>query len=183
MSKRTILSVTLGLFLLVSLAVAVLRPPGRVSAPQDDQVAAPTVTESDAAHTSTAPTAMPVASEVPAVAEARSHVVAYYFHVTQRCVTCATIEQYAFEALNTYFSPQIEEGTLELLSVDVQQPENAHYIRDFELEFQTLVVARYDDDRLDTWKNLADVWQLVQDKERFFLYVKTETDAIVQEAS
>ena len=185
MSKRMIISAALGIFLLFSLAVALFRSPDREQALADANMATPPATETaDVRLAASAPaeTPAPAATVTPTAAPKRPHVIAYYFHVTQRCVTCSTIEKYSFEALNTYFSPQIEEEILELRSVDVQQPENKHYIRDFELQFQTLVLARYEDDRLEDWKNLAQVWQLVQEKEEFFLYVKSETDAILQEA-
>lgn len=185
MSKQKIVSIALGLFLLLSLLAALLQLPGRESALADDYTATPAATQTvDVRLAASAPTETPAPATAvaPAGATPDSHVIAYYFHVTQRCVTCVTIEEYAFEALNTYFSPQIEEGILELRPVDVTQPENKHFIRDFQLQFQTLVLARYEGDQLDEWKNLAEVWQLVQDKEKFFLYVKTETDAILQGA-
>ena len=184
MSKRTMVSAALGVFLLFSLVAALLQSSGGRLAPDDDSAATMPATRAETVGANTSvPTIAtpPTMSATTAGAMQRSHLVAYYLHATQRCVTCSTIESYAFEALNTYFSQQIEDGLLELRSIDVQQPENVHYVRDYELEYQSLILALYRGEQRETWRNLAEVWQLVHDKEKFFLYVQSETEALLQE--
>jgi hypothetical protein len=184
MSKRMIVSVALGVFLLFSFAVALFQSSGHESTMGDDSAAILPAIYVEPAQAITSVSAManlPTTMPVSATSTPRSRLVANYFHATQRCVTCSTIEEYAFETLNTYFSQQIEAEILELRSVDIEQPENAHYIRDYELEYQSLVLVLYRGEKQEAWKNLAEVWQLVHEKEKFFLYVKSETDAMLQE--
>jgi len=184
MSKRMVLSGALGIFLLFSLAAALLQSSGGRPAPGDDfAVMLPATPAGTVQANTSVPTIVtaPTMSATTAGSTQRLHLVAYYLHATQRCVTCSTIESYAFEALNTYFSQQIEDGLLELRSVDIQQPENVHYVRDYELEYQSLILALYRGEQQEMWRNLAEVWQLVYDKEKFFLYVQSETEAMLQE--
>ena len=105
----------------------------------------------------------------------KSKVIAYYFHGTHRCTTCLTIERYSREAIEKYFSEEIQEGILEFKALNVEEPENRHYIQDYQLYTRSLVLALYKDDKQMEWKNLSEVWSYVRDKEKFYQYVKEET--------
>jgi len=111
----------------------------------------------------------------------KSRVIAYYFHGTHRCTTCLTIERYSREAIEKYFSEEIREGILEFKALNVEDPENRHYIQDYQLYTKSLVLALYKDDKQLKWKNLSQVWSCVGDKEKFYQYVKDETERFLQE--
>jgi hypothetical protein len=113
--------------------------------------------------------------------DSNNKVIAYYFHGTNRCATCLTIERYSREAIEKYFSQEIREGTLEFKPLNVDEPENRHYIQDYQLYTRSLVLALYKDDKQLKWKNLSEVWAYVKDKERFYQYVKDETERFLQE--
>lgn len=100
-------------------------------------------------------------------------VVAYYFHVTARCVTCRTIENYAKEAVEQGFARELKEGRLEWKPVNVQLPQNRHYIRDYHLFTRSLVLVTLRDGKQAEWRNLERVWELVRSKADFFRYVQT----------
>jgi hypothetical protein len=116
---------------------------------------------------------------VPAVKNAK--VTAYYFHGTNRCTTCRTIERYSHEAIEKYFAKELRNKTLEFKVLNVENPENRHYIQDYQLFSSSLVIALYKDDKQATWKNLTDVWTYVKDKEKFYQYVKAETEKFLRE--
>ena len=107
--------------------------------------------------------------------EAERVVVAYYFHGTSRCSTCLRIEQYAREALEAGFPEEIESGTLEWYPVNVEEPQNEHFVEDYELTMRSLVLVEMEGGEQTRWKNLQRVWELVADREAFMAYVQQET--------
>ena len=110
-----------------------------------------------------------------------SKVIAYYFHGTFRCSTCRTIEQYSHDAIQTNFAKELGNGTLEFRPVNIEEPENKHFIQDYQLVTRSLVLSLMSDGKETKWKNLADVWKLVRDKDKFFQYVKDEVEKFLRE--
>jgi hypothetical protein len=109
-------------------------------------------------------------------------VIAYYFHGKFRCTTCRTIEQYSHDAIQTYFAKELGNGRLAFRPVNIEEPENKHFIQDYQLVTRSLVLSLMAADGKETkWKNLADVWKLVRDKEKFFQYVKDEVEKFLKE--
>jgi len=101
-------------------------------------------------------------------------VLAYYFYTTVRCPTCRQIEALSDEALKQGFSGALRSGVLEWHPVNVQLPENRHFINDYQLFTKSLVIVRMKDGKQVEWKNLEKVWELVGDREAFFHYVQDE---------
>ncbi len=120
-------------------------------------------------------------SPQPAQQVLKSKVVAYYFHGTRRCPTCLTIERYSREAVEQYFAKDVQEGRLEFRSLNTDEPENRHYIEDYQIAFQSLILTLLKDDIQTKWKNLPEVWLRVRDKEKFFEYVKDEVEKFLRE--
>ena len=120
-------------------------------------------------------------SPLTEVKSQNSKVIAYYFHGTFRCSTCRTIEQYSHDAIQTYFAKELGNGTLEFRPVNIEEPENKHFIQDYQLVTRSLVLSLVSDDKEMKWKNLADVWKLVRDKDKFFQYVKDEVEKFLKE--
>ena len=108
-------------------------------------------------------------------------VIAYYFHGTNRCTTCRTIERYSKEAIDRYFAQELKNGKLDFKPINVDEPENRHYIQDYQLYTRSLVLALYNDNILLKWKSLSEVWSYVSDKEKFYQYVKDETERFLEE--
>jgi hypothetical protein len=111
-----------------------------------------------------------------------SKVIAYYFHGTFRCTTCRTIEKYSHDAIQQYFSKELGNGKLEFRPVNVEESENHHFIQDYQLFSKSLVLSLVTDGKEAKWKNLTDIWTLVKDRDKFFQYVKNETEGFLKEA-
>lgn len=109
----------------------------------------------------------------PAAPAAEKYVV-YYFHITLRCITCTKIEEYSREAVEQGFPRQLREGTLTWRPVNVQLPENRHFIQDYQLFTKSVVVARFVNGERTQHKNLQKIWELVGDKAAFQKYVQDE---------
>ena len=112
---------------------------------------------------------------------AAAKVVAYYFHGNFRCITCRTIEAYSEEAITKGFADELASGRLAWRVVNTDEPENKHFVRDFELVTKSLVLVEYRDGKVTRRENLQQIWQLVRDKERFLDYVRTLTRKFLRE--
>jgi hypothetical protein len=115
-----------------------------------------------------------VARAAPAPA-ADPGVLVYYFHATTRCATCRTIEAYAKETVTSRFAADLEARRLEWRTVNVDEPANRHFIRDYQLYTRSVVLVDGKDPK--RFKVLEQVWQLVQDKPAFQGYVERELRA------
>jgi hypothetical protein len=101
-----------------------------------------------------------------------SKVVAYYFHGNTRCYTCRKIEGLSHNVVTSNFDPQLKSGQLEWQSVNVEQPGNEHLFDDYKLVTWSLVLVTYKNGKQTNYKNLTDVWTLVNNEPTFRSYVK-----------
>jgi hypothetical protein len=111
-----------------------------------------------------------------------SKVVAYYFHGTSRCFTCRKIESLSYDVVTSNFSPQLQSGQLEWKSVNVEQPGNEHLFDDYKLVTWSLVLVTYKNGKQTDYRNLADVWKLVNNEPAFRSYVKSGIQAAIEKA-
>ena len=109
-------------------------------------------------------------------------VVAYLFHKTHRCTSCNLIEDFTTKTLNEYFSSELQKKKLEFISIDVDQPQNRHYIKDYQLFTISLVIALYDGDKQEKWQNLDKVWDYLNDQEKFSQYIMTSIKSYLSES-
>ncbi|MEW5802825.1 MAG: nitrophenyl compound nitroreductase subunit ArsF family protein [bacterium] len=113
-------------------------------------------------------------------ADQLSHkVIAYYFHGKFRCVSCRKIESYTHEAIQGQggFAGPLKSGRLEWRVIDVEEPVNEHFVKDFQLYTKSVVIVDVLDGKQKRWKNLARVWELLYDKDTFINYVRDEINA------
>lgn len=121
---------------------------------------------SEKARTDSPAPAQPPASE--------TKVIAYYFHVTVRCITCRNIESYSREVVERKFAGDIAQGRVEFRLVNVQRPENHHFVKDYQLFTKSLVLVRLDRGKQAEYKVLHDAWELVANKQAMQDYVERE---------
>ena len=107
-------------------------------------------------------------------------VVVNYFHGNVRCATCRKFETYTTEVMENGFAEELKSGTLEFRIINVDEPENGHYVQDYQLTTRSVVVADFKDGKETGWKNLERIWQLVGNKEEFLAYIRTETRAYLE---
>ena len=109
-----------------------------------------------------------------------SKVVAYYFHGNTRCYTCRKIEGLSHDVVTSDFSPQLKTDQLEWQSVNVEQPGNEHLFDDYKLVTWSLVLVTYKNGKQTDYKNLTDVWTLVNNEPAFRSYVKSGIQAALE---
>jgi len=113
--------------------------------------------------------------------ELRDHqVIAYYFHGTQRCKTCRTIEAYTLEALEAEFADALSEGDLVWRPVNIDEPQNEHFVQDYNLTTRSVVLVDLRDGATSEWTSLPHVWEFVRDRQAFFSYIQTETQRFLE---
>lgn len=115
--------------------------------------------------------------------EVAHKLVAYYFHRQARCRTCLAMEAYAREALEGAFSDAMQSGELEWHAVNVDRPENEHFVRDYSLTSSALVLVDWAGDERREWRNLKNIWHLVGDERAFKAYVEAEARAYLENGS
>jgi hypothetical protein len=164
MKPRTVVTAVLLLFVTVSAAYFVFNEVARRDEPPR-AADAPGVDPSAAAKT-----------------DAGNKVIVYYFHATRRCLTCKTIEAYSEEAIKSGFAEDLESGSMEWRAVNVDEPENKHFIDDFQLATKTVVLVHVVGGANREWKKLDRVWELVQNKPAFIDYILDNTNEFLADA-
>ena len=104
---------------------------------------------------------------------APSEVVVYYFHRTGRCHTCLAMEEWTRQVVQSLASGDSPRKIV-LNVVNLDLPENEHYLKDFEITFNTVVIAEIHGSTPLRWKNLSAVWDFSSDESSFKGYVVSE---------
>ena len=110
----------------------------------------------------------------PSVNEATRKFVAFYFHGNFRCVKCKKIEQYSREAMEKYYAEQLKSGKLVFNVINIDLTENKHFTEDYQLYTRSLIITEFKDGKQVRWKNLTKVWNYLNDREKFYEYVRLE---------
>ncbi|MGE0481714.1 MAG: nitrophenyl compound nitroreductase subunit ArsF family protein [Phycisphaerae bacterium] len=98
----------------------------------------------------------------------------YYFHRTQRCHTCLMIEALARAAVLEHFAEGLAARRIVWQAINIEEPGSEHFESDFELQAQALVLTEFAQGQCVRWKNLAGVWDLVENESAFADYVRRE---------
>jgi len=93
-------------------------------------------------------------------------VTVYYFHSTVRCETCIFVEGLTDVTLQAEFPEELSNGTLVWRPIDVQLAENSHFVTDFGLRANELVVVREKTGENPSWEKIQEIWELARDPER-----------------
>jgi hypothetical protein len=101
------------------------------------------------------------------VVDAGAEVRVYYFHSTARCTECLQIEELIGESLREVFPKELTDGRLTWRPTNADLSENAHFVFDYDLAANELVVVRDTSDRTNGWNKLPEVWKLVHNPELF----------------
>jgi hypothetical protein len=65
--------------------------------------------------------------------------------------------------------------------VNVDEPENEHFIEDYGLYTRSLVLSEVVDGEETRWRNLDRIWELVGDPPAYDTYVREELAAFLKE--
>jgi hypothetical protein len=116
-------------------------------------------------------------SDRPFVAESPPRIIVYYFHGEFRCENCLRIEAWTASVLSDSFAADLESGVLQWAVVNIDEPQNDHFIDDFSLTGSSAVLVELEAGRPQRWEILDAVWTLLDDKDAFREYIRGETQA------
>jgi hypothetical protein len=97
-----------------------------------------------------------------------------YFHGTFRCFSCRRIEQLTTIAVEEGFSKEIKNGLVEMKVINVDKPENKHFIKDYQLYTKSVILSDCADGKEVRWKNLQRIWELFRNEKAFVGYIQKE---------
>ncbi len=164
-------------------------PPESVAASSADaapatEVAQAPVAPAPAAPVAAAPRPAPPAAKapVPQPAAEPSTIYVTYFHATARCTSCLKIEDLTNATMTMRFAGPIAEKRIVWRLVNVDEPEHAHYVKDYGLFTKSVVVSEVKAGKEVRWKNLDQVWHLLGNPESFQDYVEREVQAFLGKA-
>lgn len=107
-------------------------------------------------------------------------VLVYYFHTTYRCYSCLKIEELTNKAVLTGFDKNIKKGNLIFTGINVDKPENNHFITDYKLFTKSVIVVDIKNGKETKWKNLQKVWELIGNEKAFIDYVQNEVNLYLE---
>lgn len=121
-------------------------------------------------------------AKAPAPTAGASTIVVTYFHTTARCPSCLRIEDLTSLTVTSDFAVPLAEKRLVWRTVNIDEPQNAHYAKDYGLHTKSVVVSEVKAGREVRWKNLEQVWPLLKDQDAFTRYVRDEIRAFLEPA-
>ena len=83
--------------------------------------------------------------------------------------------------METEFADLAREGKVVFLSLNYEEPENAHFEDDYNLTAQSLVLSLRNNGKEVKWKNLSEVWEHVHNPPAFREYVAGELWEMLKE--
>lgn len=98
-------------------------------------------------------------------------VVMTYFLIGTRCESCRKIEALARATAEEDFPDELAAHKLIFRVVDTTEPANEHFLEDYKLTSKTVVISRRVDGRESDWKDMDQVWDLLDNGPAFHAYL------------
>jgi hypothetical protein len=136
--------------------------------------------ERKASSTPAGPAAAPPSTET---APSGRQIIVYYFHGDVRCPTCHKLETFARQAVQTGFAEEMKAGLVVWKAVNVDRPENAHFVADYKLVTKAVILSEIIDGKETGWKNLDRIWDLVGDEPAYLEYIRTNLQNFLEKES
>jgi hypothetical protein len=128
----------------------------------------------------TAPKEQKATTAADTTAKAASHqLIVYYFRTTYRCPSCYFIEQTTQKALNETFADSLKNGRVVFRMINVQEPGNEHYTNDYQIFTKSVVLSDVKAGKQMKWKNLDQVWNMINREDEFKAYIVKEVKAFL----
>jgi hypothetical protein len=105
----------------------------------------------------------------------------YYFFTNVRCLRCYAFEKFTKEALERYFNPELKSGKIVFKPLNIDKKENQHFMKEYQLYTKAVVISMVNGDKEIKYKNLPKIWEYVGNKEKFYNYIKNETNQYLEE--
>ncbi|MDF1525272.1 MAG: nitrophenyl compound nitroreductase subunit ArsF family protein [bacterium] len=101
-------------------------------------------------------------------------VIVYQFHRRFRCEACYKLEASINEAIKNHFPEELEAGRLVFSVLDLDGEGSGQYEKKYNFFYNTVIVVDIENGKETRFKNLEEVWSLVEDKEAAVEYIRSE---------
>ncbi|MBU1784511.1 MAG: permease [Candidatus Omnitrophica bacterium] len=78
-----------------------------------------------------------------------------------------------------YFAKEIETGNFVYEVINIEEKGNEHFVQDYKLHTKSVVLSLVKDGQEIKFKNLEQVWQFLRNKNKFYQYIKNETQVFL----
>lgn len=109
-----------------------------------------------------------------------NQVIVYYFHRKFRCEPCQTLESTLQETLKTSYNDYFGAGMLAMCVVNVDEPENSHYLEQFEILSNTVIVVEKRDGDVSRFESVEEVWDVSEDREAISRLLRKAVDEFLK---
>lgn len=114
---------------------------------------------------------IPISADAIPSESADPVVVVTYFTTNVRCDSCRMIETLTRSAVEEDFAYELAKGTVRFQTINLDEPQNEHFARDYEMSFKTVVVSEEQTGTVLRWEKRDDVWRLLNEPEAFKAYI------------
>jgi hypothetical protein len=105
----------------------------------------------------------------------------YYFHITNRCNTCKSIEANVRKTLNDHFLNQLELGVIDLYVMNCELPENKEIAKKYDAYGATLALTSYARGKEAKTEDLTGwAFQKAHDPVVFIVELKTKIEELIK---
>lgn len=111
---------------------------------------------------------------------AKVEVKVMYFHGPMRCQGCIQIENDTKATMENIFKNDMKSGKVSLSIINFVDDSTGKWEKMYNLETQTLIVAKYIDGKQVEWKNLEKIWTYSGNYPKFSKYVSDEVKSYLK---
>jgi hypothetical protein len=108
-------------------------------------------------------------------------IVVYYFHRTIRCPSCTLLEEVTREAVKFGFDRELKSGSVRMVTINIDKKDHEHFVDDYKLNVQSVIVSQVVHGKEKRWKNLDQVWTLLENEGHLLEYIQKEIKGYLQE--
>jgi hypothetical protein len=109
-------------------------------------------------------------------------VIVYYFHRKFRCQSCEVLESSLLNTMQVTYADHFGAGKLAMCIINVDDPENRHYLEKFEIFSNSIVIVEKKSGAVSRYKNLESLWDISQDQNAITLLLQTEVAGFLSES-
>lgn len=119
---------------------------------------------------------LPGPAAVQAASLPENGVVVYQFHRRFRCDACYKLEEAINEALRKHFPEELKAGSVVYRIMDLDEEGTDHYEKKYDFFYNTVIVADMENGKETRFKNLEEVWGMVDNKEDVIRFLRSEVE-------
>lgn len=108
--------------------------------------------------------------------------IVYYFHRKFRCQSCEVLESTLLSTIQVTYADHFGSGRLAMCVVNVDDFENRHYLEQFELLSNSIVIVEKRNGVVLRHKNLESIWEVSEDRDAITQILRTEVGEFLPES-